>query len=222
MTVHMALNMAGGRRRPSMNMARRLNMGRPKADEQGAPEKMQHTFWRLLEAKPYAQINVSDITRASGLNRSAFYYHYTSIPELADDAIASLYAESNVAAFIVHLIRQPDDMDAISDYGKRLTDPEYLDCVHKLMLIAGPHGSAGLVRQLKNFVIDIWLSSIGVKPESLSPVQRITAEFAANGVLGMLSSVQGMLESKTFDPEWLSQSPVPRTVSQLVHSLREQ
>ena len=197
-------------------------MGRPKADEQGAPEKMQQTFWRLMEVKSYAQITVSDITRESGLNRSAFYYHYTSIPELADDAIAALYAKSNVATFIIHLIRQPDDVDAISDYGKRLTDPEYLDCIHKLMLIAGPHGSAGLVRQLKNFVIDIWLSSIGVTPETLNPAQRITAEFAASGILGMLSSVQGMLESKTFDPDWISQSPVPRTVSQLVHSLKEQ
>lgn len=197
-------------------------MGRPKADEKGAPERMRQAFWLLLEAKPYTQINVSDVTRAAGLNRSAFYYHYTSIPQLADDAIASLYQESNVAAFIIHLIRQPDDSDAIGDYGKRVADPRNRDCIRRLTLIAGPHGSAGLVRQLKNFVIDVWLSSIGVKRESLNPVQRVTAEFAASGVLGMLNAAQQMFDSAGFNPEWFARSPVPQAVSRLVHSLKVQ
>lgn len=196
-------------------------MGRPKATERSATEKMRQAFWHLLEAKPYTQITVSDITRTSGLNRSAFYYHYTSIPELADDAIASLYEESDVAAFIIHLIRQPDDAEAIGDYGRRITDPEYRACIRKLTLIAEPHGSAGLVRQLKDFVIDVWLSSLGITAESLTPVRRVTAEFAASGILGMLSSAQTLLESKDLDPDWISQSPVPRTVSRLVHSLKE-
>lgn len=197
-------------------------MGRPKADEQSAPEKMQRAFWMLLEAKPYAQITISDITRASGLNRSAFYYHYTSIPELADDAIAALYAQSNVTAFIIHIIQQPNNTEAISDYGKHIDDPVYRSCIRKIMLIAGSHGSAALVRQLKDFVIDIWLSSINIKRESLSPAQRITAEFAASGILGMFNVTQGMLEHTEFNPDWITQSPVPRTVSQLVHSLQIQ
>lgn len=197
-------------------------MARPRADQQSAPEKMQAAFWHLLERKPYAQITISDITRASGLNRSAFYYHYASIPELADDAIAALYAQSNVAAFIVHLIQQPNDTEAISDYGKRIDDPVYRSCMRKIMLIAGSHGSAALVRQLKDIVIGIWLSSINVKRESLSPAQRITVEFAASGILGMFNVAQGMLERTEFNPDWITQSPVPRTVSQLVHSLQVQ
>ena len=196
-------------------------MGRPKSSERTAPQKMQTAFWKLLEAKSYTQISVSDITRLSGLNRSAFYYHYTSIPELADDAIAALYKESDVASFIVHLIREPDDAEAITDYGKRMNDPTYRDCIHKITLIAGPHGSAGLVRQLKDFVIDVWLSSLGITTDSLTPVQRITAEFAASGILGMLGTARIYLDSAGFNAEWLGQSPVPRTVSQLVHSLQE-
>lgn len=48
-------------------------MGRPKAEEAGARERMRDAFWTLLERKPYDQITVSDVTRTSGLNRSAFY-----------------------------------------------------------------------------------------------------------------------------------------------------
>lgn len=193
-------------------------MGRPKSGDASAPQRMQDAFWRLLEAKPYARITVSDVTRESGLNRSAFYYHYASIPELADDAIASIYDDPAVIAFIAGMIRSPGD-DALFDRAERFAaSGRYRNMMGRIALIAGPHGSAGLARQLKDFIVGIWLGLLGVDRAALDPAQRIILEFAASGILGAIGA-----EAATFTPETvaaLRRSQMPQIVAQMVDSLR--
>ncbi|KAB8287009.1 AcrR family transcriptional regulator [Bifidobacterium ramosum] len=194
-------------------------MARPRAEEPGAPQKMQDAFWRLLEDKPYAQITISDITRASGLNRSAFYYHYANIPELADDAIAAIYEESDITAFIMHVIHQDESLDDIRDYALAcLASPQRIRSIRRLSLIAGPHGSAGLAAQLKAYVIEIWLAALGRDPATLNPGQRLLLEFASSGMLGVLAKAPALLTPENV--EWLSRSIMPSIVSQLVNSLK--
>ncbi|MBW3092962.1 TetR/AcrR family transcriptional regulator [Bifidobacterium sp. 82T10] len=195
-------------------------MARPKADEQGAPEKMQEAFWTLLERKPYAQITISDITRASGLNRSAFYYHYANIPELADDAIAAIYEEPGVTAFIAHVIRQDNDINSLRDFAPTfISTPEHLASIHRLSLIAGPHGSSGLAAQLKTYVTGIWLAAIGLDADRLNPGQRIVLEYAASGMLGILGKARILFTPEAV--EWLAHYPLPNIVSQLINSLKD-
>ncbi|NEG88865.1 TetR/AcrR family transcriptional regulator [Bifidobacterium aerophilum] len=195
-------------------------MARPKADEQSAPEKMQTAFWTLLEHKPYAQITISDITRESGLNRSAFYYHYANIPELADDAIAAIYEEPGVTEFIAHIIRQDEDIDGIRDFAlANVSSPQHLASIRRLSLIAGPHGSAGLAAQLKTHVIEIWLTALGRDPATLNPGQRMVLEFASSGILGLLAKAPALFTPENI--EWLSHSIMPNIVSQLINSLKD-
>ncbi|MBT1163684.1 TetR/AcrR family transcriptional regulator [Bifidobacterium felsineum] len=195
-------------------------MARPKTGEQGAPEKMQEAFWMLLEQKPYAQITISDVTRLSGLNRSAFYYHYSNIPELADDAIAAIYDDPDINAFIAHIIRQDEGIDAIRNYAiANITSPQRIASIRKLALIAGPHGSTGLANQLKAHVIEIWLATLGRNMATLNPGQRIMLEFASSGILGVLAKAP-----EAFTPEnieWLSSSVLPTIVAQLINSLKD-
>ncbi|MBT1181936.1 TetR/AcrR family transcriptional regulator [Bifidobacterium sp. CP2] len=195
-------------------------MARPKATERTAPEKMQEAFWTLLERKPYVQITISDITRESGLNRSAFYYHYTNIPELADDAIAAIYEQPDVTAFIAHIIRQDENIDALREYALRFVDaPERLASIRRLSLIAGPHGSTGLASQLKSYVVGIWLSVLSLDESRLNPGQRIVLEYASSGMLGILGKAQTLLTPDSI--EWLARSAVPDTISQLINSLKD-
>ncbi|NMM97365.1 TetR/AcrR family transcriptional regulator [Bifidobacterium olomucense] len=195
-------------------------MARPKTGEQSAPEKMQDAFWTLLEQKPYAQITISDVTRMSGLNRSAFYYHYGNIPELADDAIASIYDDPDITAFIAHIIRQDEGIDALRDYAiANIINPQRVASIRRLALIAGPHGSTGLANQLKTHVIEIWLSALGCDSAALNPGQRIILEFASSGILGVLAKAP-----EAFTPEnieWLSSSVLPTIVAQLINSLKD-
>ncbi|MBW3091048.1 TetR/AcrR family transcriptional regulator [Bifidobacterium miconisargentati] len=195
-------------------------MARPKTGEQSATERMQDAFWTLLEQKPYAQITISDITRVSGLNRSAFYYHYGNIPELADDAIASIYDDPDITSFIAHIIRQDEGIEAIRDYAiASITMPQRIASIRRLSLIAGPHGSTGLADQLKTHVIEIWLTTLGRDPATLNPGQHILLEFASSGMLGVLAKAPAVFTPENI--EWLSHSVLPDIIAQLINSLRD-
>lgn len=41
----------------------------------------------LLADRSYRKITVTDVVREAGVNRNSFYYHFSSLPELADSAI---------------------------------------------------------------------------------------------------------------------------------------
>lgn len=194
-------------------------MGRPKAAEAGAKERMRDAFWTLLERKSYDQITVSDVTRTSGLNRSAFYYHYGNIPELAEDAIAASYAEPEVNGFIANvLLGGHADRDAMAAFAQGLDLAKYRPSAHRLALIAGPHGSAGLAAQLKAHVVEVWLGILGVDRSDLDPGRRITLEFASSGILGIIAR-----EDELFTPEgigWIIRSGLPETVARLIASVK--
>ena len=192
-------------------------MGRPKSGEAGATQRMQDAFWQLLVAKPYDQITVSDITRVSGLNRSAFYYHYSNIPELADDAIAALYAKTAVSTFIARIIHSPTGTVPEEGFTEFISDPDYLASARKVILIAGPHSTPGLIRQLKDFIIDAWLSILMIDPKTLDDGQRLTLEFAVSGLLGILGWVSSG-NPKDIAP-LIRRSHLPETIAQLINSL---
>lgn len=192
-------------------------MARPKAAEQPATIKMQNAFWELLEEKPYAKVTVSDITRVSELNRTAFYYHYTNITELADDAIASIYQDQVIIGYVTRLIRQPDNIDLRDEYTRFIDVPRYLTSVHRISLITGPHGSTSLSKQLREFVIDIWLDLIGFDRQNLNPGQRLVLEFTSNGVLGVLSNATAIFN--TDGTQWIAKTRLPETVSHLINSI---
>ena len=52
-------------------------------------EKLRTAFFELLEEKPLKHITVNDIVRQCGFNRNTFYYHYSDIPALAEEAVNS-------------------------------------------------------------------------------------------------------------------------------------
>lgn len=192
-------------------------MARPKAAEQPATAKMQNAFWELLEEKPYDKITVSDVTRASGLNRTAFYYHYANIAELADDAIASIYEDTELVEFITRLIQKPDDINPYREYHRFIDIPQYQHSVHKVSLITGPHGSTALAKQLRNFIIDIWTTLIGVDRQRLNPGQQLIVDFASNGILGVLSNAGTLFNTEGI--QWVARTHLPETVSHLINSL---
>ena len=52
-----------------------------------AKERLENAFWELLADRDYRKITVTDVVREAGVNRNSFYYHFSSLPELADSAI---------------------------------------------------------------------------------------------------------------------------------------
>ena len=79
-------------------------MPRPRHDSEVLPakERLENAFWELLADRDYRKITVTDVVREAGVNRNSFYYHFSSLPELADSAILhqveSIPIQSSVSA----------------------------------------------------------------------------------------------------------------------------
>jgi len=63
-------------------------MPRPRHDSEVLPakERLENAFWELLADRDYRKITVTDVVREAGVNRNSFYYHFSSLPELADSS----------------------------------------------------------------------------------------------------------------------------------------
>jgi AcrR family transcriptional regulator len=180
---------------------------------------MKNAFWLLLERKSYGRITVSDIVRDSGVNRSAFYYHYERISELAEDAIADICDSQSVTRIFQQITRDPADMET-TQFSDFLSDPDYLMRVHRIALIAGPHGSAAIVRQLKDYMISVWIALLHIDGEGLRVDQKLTLEFAASGMVGIIGNVPKILQAE--GTQWIKNSPLPQTLAMLLHSVQQQ
>lgn len=193
-------------------------MPRPKTSEKTAKTKMQESFWKLLETKQYDRITVNDITRASGLNRGSFYYHYGNITELAEDAIASIYETTGIALFLSRFVQRstiyPND-----DFIMLLDRHDFRINVRRIALILGPHGSPALVRQFKDFVISIWARLFHLDLDHLDIAQQITLEFIISGVAGVFDKLSTAVLVEN-NRDMLSRLPIPTIIIQTLESLQ--
>lgn len=97
-------------------------------------EDIQKAFFKLLERNDFHKITVSDIIKASGVNRSTFYRHYVDKYDILDriKAVTTTMGDNMIAPFIVDNHRQFDIMFC-SDY-LRDNVPEHFKRILLLLL----------------------------------------------------------------------------------------
>ena len=120
-------------------------MPRPRHDSEVLPakERLENAFWELLADRDYRKITVTDVVREAGVNRNSFYYHFSSLPELADSAILH-QVES------IPINRTPDPNGNPEEQWRdrvtaTLSDPEQRQRLDHLALLAGPHSTLELL-----------------------------------------------------------------------------
>ena len=93
-------------------------MPRPRHDSEVLPakERLENAFWELLADRDYRKITVTDVVREAGVNRNSFYYHFSSLPELADSAILH-QVES------IPINRTPDPNGNPEEHGETASPP---------------------------------------------------------------------------------------------------
>ena len=123
-------------------------MPRPRHDSEVLPakERLENAFWELLADRDYRKITVTDVVREAGVNRNSFYYHFSSLPELADSAILH-QVES------IPINRTPDPNGNPEEQWRdrvtaTLSDPEQRQRLDHLALLAGPHSTLELKTDL--------------------------------------------------------------------------
>lgn len=183
------------------------NMGRPRKDEVGptAKERMQLAFWDELALNAYHKITVSAIVQRAGVNRNAFYYHYSDMNALARDAIQHELENGDVPHALVMTLQAPPDAleNALS---ARLHDGLVPARIERALLLCGPHSTPELLGILRNALRIAWLDIVGVDENALSPADRLSLDFLLGGVLALFP--QWTTTIKQLNPERLASIPI--------------
>lgn len=161
-------------------------MPRPRHDSEVLPakERLENAFWELLADRDYRKITVTDVVREAGVNRNSFYYHFSSLPELADSAILH-QVES------IPINRTPDPNGNPEEQWRdrvtaTLSDPEQRQRLDHLALLAGPHSTLELTESLRDFCRLQMLSTLQRDPKNLDLKTDLMVEFTVGGMLAVL------------------------------------
>lgn len=160
-------------------------MPRPRRDSEILPakERIENAFWDLLADREYHKITVTDIVHEAGVNRNSFYYHYSSLPELADSAIMHVVQQAKPA------LPTPDsdpDVTWRENMTNLMQSPEHRERLDRLSLIAGPHSSPELVDSLHDFGRLTIIHGLQL-PEQIDLKTDLMLDFTVGGMLTVLS-----------------------------------
>lgn len=157
-----------------------------------ATDKLRQAFWELLEQRSYTDITVKDIIARARINRSAFYYHYADLKDLAIDAITAEHRDDEDGDLLISAIAS-GSAAAIADHLEKTITSAFLEHVHRQALVAGPHGTAELTKILRDRIAHIWLSSLGLSPNQLNAGQRMVLHFAIGGMVNSLEDIEQLI-----------------------------
>ena len=153
-------------------------------------EKIEKAFIALLQTHPVKDITVSDLIKATGLNRSTFYANYLDIFDLADQTrqklekeFSNLFADydyfnerSGALKMFTHIKENPlfyktyfklcyDDQHLVTVYDPRRPEQEHIDSNIKYHI--------EFFRNGLNAIIKLWLAGgCQESPEEMAAVLK--------------------------------------------------
>ena len=136
-------------------------MPRPRKDSEilSATERLENAFWELLADHEYRKITVTEVVREAHVNRNSFYYHYASLPELA---------EWRRQCSLV------------------MNDPVQRQRLDRLALLAGSHSSPELIESLKDFGRLMIINDLQLDADNLDLKTDLMLDFTVGGILAVL------------------------------------
>lgn len=100
-------------------------MNRSESKFNNTSKKMHRALFTLLEKIEFSEINIMDICKLAGINRSTFYAHYDNTYELLQEAHSSLIANFfNECSFDDPV--DISDMHSLSEDDLNFITPKYL------------------------------------------------------------------------------------------------
>lgn len=160
-------------------------MPRPRKDSEilSATERLENAFWELLADHEYRKITVTEVVREAHVNRNSFYYHYASLPELADSAIMHAIEHSTVQAPRADL---NPDIEWRRQCSLVMNDPVQRQRLDRLALLAGSHSSPELIESLKDFGRLMIINDLQLDADNLDLKTDLMLDFTVGGILAML------------------------------------
>lgn len=188
-------------------------MPRPKKDqtELAAMPRIEKAFWKLLEEKPYSKMTVTDIIQEAGIHRNAFYYHFTSLEDMAQYLVKNAIVE-NLPAIIVSRLNGQEDFSEI------LNNPTYQQQYERICLVASDNSSIELIKILRDSVRHNWYKALGFDEKTVDDEVKIAVEFVMGGTMSMLAYRDELAPSEL--PPLALNSGLMKAITEYMASIR--
>jgi AcrR family transcriptional regulator len=171
----------GGARREAMT-----NSTDPRAVR--TREKLVDAFHQAIQESDPRQMTVSALARAAGVNRTSFYEHFSSPEDLAIHALSELFdvvSNADIALRSEHTVSGAEASrralhEIVGFVGERR---------NSYARLLGPGAAPQLVRAVAEAFTErtvLALEPMDVRPPEADP--RVTAQFLAGGVLGVIGA----------------------------------
>lgn len=123
------------------------------------------------------------VVRESGVNRNSFYYHYKDINDLAYQAFEHS-ADNEVSRTLIAALVSSFQNEGAQPF---VFDLSVLPYTRRIMLYAASDSSSlsGLAHDLLK---EVWLDTLRLKEDMLSPEERIQVNFIFAGLVATLGS----------------------------------
>lgn len=160
-------------------------MARPRKDEArpSARDRLENTFWQLLEEGPYKDITVRALTQRAQVNHNTFYYHFENIDEMAL-SLTSKNVPHELIETVSALIEGREITQRLGDFAHDAN----LEKRFKRLQLLLRHGDAQLVELGKKRIVPQYLSILGVDAENLSANDRARISFVMGGMIALISN----------------------------------
>ena len=160
-------------------------MARPRyeRDDDTALDKLAEAFWNCLREDSYHKISVASLVRRAGVNRNTFYYHYEGIDDMARSLVRQQALDPSLPEIFLSQFEGDDELLPF-DLVKQ---EKYRVRFERIFLIAGDNSSPELQKILKDAVLDLWCSALGIKLEELDLVAHLQIEFMLGGIFALMS-----------------------------------
>lgn len=179
---------------------------------------MEETFWKLLEERPYTNIKLKDILAEAQVSKTAFYYHFTNLQDLADSSIEHEINRSEAIELADELLGEPI-ADATATLAAAQQNPTIYNRLKRITLLAGPHSTPRLMAALRTFLGLRLVTALGIGIKDDDTETRTTIEFIIGGMVAMIR----LINIDKLDPDTLSsiEETMRRIYTRLLHSLEE-
>ncbi|MEA5117938.1 MAG: TetR/AcrR family transcriptional regulator, partial [Propionicimonas sp.] len=120
-------------------------MSRPCRDAARPParERVEAAFWELLSERPYREITIAALARRAQVNHNTFYYHFTSLADLAGQQVDRTLTPRVPQALVSALSSGAVDLRQLD------ADPEFLAIFRRICLLVGPHSTPWIIDQVR-------------------------------------------------------------------------
>ncbi|MDR1824012.1 MAG: TetR/AcrR family transcriptional regulator [Bifidobacteriaceae bacterium] len=170
-------------------------MARPRKDDGGVPaqQRLEDAFWAMLAEAPYREMTMGALARRAQVNHNTFYYYFDNLDAMA----AQLLDQNLVPALPARLLAQ---VPAGVDLREFTDNAELMLHFRRMCLLVGPHGAAWMADRVKQAVLEIWLTTLGLDQTDLDRANAITLTWIIGGLIAVLGQYGQDLDPAQMGP----------------------